>query len=252
MADRTVLIGLPAYNEEVAIGRVLEKIQRLAMQLACPVRVAVYNDGSVDDTEGIARSWQDRLDITLLGEATNRGLGVGLRRLVEHAAATGGERDLLVLMDCDDTHHPDQIREMIREIEAGADIVIASRFRRGATVKGVPFHRRLLTLGAILLFKTIYPLRGVNDYTCGYRCYRIALLQRAWAELGPSLVRNAGFSCMVELLLKLALYRPRIKEIPLALRYDLKPTASKMAIGNNMRRLLTLLVLWKFRGIRNC
>ena len=50
MTDRAILIGLPAYNEEIAIGRVLEKIQRLAAQLDGPVRVAVYNDGSVDGT----------------------------------------------------------------------------------------------------------------------------------------------------------------------------------------------------------
>jgi dolichol-phosphate mannosyltransferase len=249
---RTILIGLPAYNEEVAIGRLLEKIRQFANESGQDVKVVVYNDGCVDRTPDIALSWQDRLDLTLLGEPTNRGLGVGLGRLVEYATTTAKERDLFVLMDCDDTHHPGQIAEMVQAIDAGNDIVIASRFRRGAKVKGVPLYRQALTLAAILLFKSIYPLRGVNDYTCGYRCYRVTLLCRAWGEFGPALVRNAGFSCMVELLLKLALYRPKFKEIPLSLRYDLKPTASKMAVGSNIRRLIMLLLVWRFRGIRNC
>jgi dolichol-phosphate mannosyltransferase len=251
-SPRTIFVALPAYNEEIAIGRLLEKIHTLSNSTDYHVKVVVYNDGCVDATPDIALSWKDRLDIVVLGEATNRGLGVGLRSLVEYSAINGDDEDLFVLMDCDDTHNPNQIPQMIEEIDAGNDVVIASRFQRGASIRGVPRHRQILTAGAVLLFKSIYPIEGVSDYTCGYRCYRVRLLKQAWAEFGPALVRNAGFSCMVELLLKLNLYMPRFKEIPLALRYDLKPTQSKMAVGNNVRRLLQLLLIWKVRGIRNC
>jgi dolichol-phosphate mannosyltransferase len=53
---------------------------------------------------------------------------------------------------------------------------------------------------------------------------------------------------MVELLLKLNALGARFAEIPLQLRYDQKPTATKMRVGNNMRRLLVLLVRWRLRG----
>ena len=53
---------------------------------------------------------------------------------------------------------------------------------------------------------------------------------------------------MVELLLKLNALGVRFAEIPLRLRYDLKPTATKMGVGSNMRRLLLLLVRWRWHG----
>ena len=101
--------------------------------------------------------------------------------------------------------------------------------RRGATVRGVPFLRRLTALGVVMLFKTIHPVRGVWDYTCGYRAYRIGLLQDADRRFGGRLIEETGFACMVEALLKLNAMGARFAEVGLHLRYDLKPTESKMA-----------------------
>jgi len=73
----------------------------------------------------------------------------------------------------------------------------------------VAYHRELLSLGASLLFRTVFPIDGVKDFTCGYRAYRAALLKRAFAELGPSvLISERGFSCMVDILLKIREYKP--------------------------------------------
>lgn len=69
--------------------------------------------------------------------------------------------------------------------------------------------------------------------------------------MGNDLIKNRSFACMVELLLKLNLFKPKIKEIPLVLRYDLKPTESKMDVGGNTRRLLKLLWLWRIYGLKN-
>jgi len=148
----------------------------------------------------------------------------------------------LVIMDCDDTHDPVQVIEMLRLIEEGADVVIGSRFVRGALVKGVPPLRRITALGAVALFKLVHPVRGVRDYTCGYRSYRVSALKRASNTYRTKLIEESGFSCMPELLLKLNALGFRFTEVPLQLRYDLKPTASKMGVGSNIWRLLKLLV----------
>jgi dolichol-phosphate mannosyltransferase len=94
----------------------------------------------------------------------------------------------------------------------------------------------------------IHPVRGVRDYTCGYRAYRIGVLKKAVARYGDKLVAERGFACMVELLLKLNALGVRFAEIPMQLRYDQKPTATKMDVGNNVRRLLSLLVRWRLQG----
>jgi dolichol-phosphate mannosyltransferase len=130
----------------------------------------------------------------------------------------------------------------------GADVVIGSRYVRGALVRGVPPLRRVTALGAAALFKLIHPVRGVWDYTCGYRAYRVGVLKKAAHLYGGQLIAETGFACMVELLLKLNTLDVKFAEIPLQLRYDQKPTATKMGVGSHTRRLLALLVRWRLRG----
>jgi dolichol-phosphate mannosyltransferase len=115
-------------------------------------------------------------------------------------------------------------------------------------VRGVPVLRRLTALGAVMLFKLVHPVRGVWDYTCGYRGYRVGVLKNATDHYRGGLVQENGFACMVEVLLKMNALKCRFAEIPLQLRYDLKPTDSKMDVSGNIVRLLRLLVGWRWRG----
>ena len=115
-------------------------------------------------------------------------------------------------------------------------------------MRGVPLLRRLTALGAVMLFKLIHPVRRVWDYTCGYRAYRIGLLQDAAARFGGRLIEETGFACMVEALLKLNAAGARFAEVALHLRYDLETDRKQNGGGSNMRRLLALLVRWRWRG----
>lgn len=249
-ADRCIWVGLPAYNEEATIPALFPRFKELFPDQALCYRIVLYNDGCTDGTVAAALSWQHALNVEVIGRDENMGLGQGLRSLVGHAARYGKPQDVLFIMDCDDTHHPRQLPKMFSALEAGHDVVIASRYRAGASVTGVALHRRILSLGAAVLFKLLHPCRGVLDYTCGYRGYRVAILQQALAAHGDRLVCEPGFACMVELLLKLNRLGARMCEIPLALRYDLKQGASKMDVGGNTLRLLKKLVAWRLHGLK--
>jgi dolichol-phosphate mannosyltransferase len=248
-AIRRVYIGLPAYNEETALPQLLQRIELLSTSLQKPVTIVLYNDGSTDSTSAIARQWQERLPLVLLECPRKKGLGAGLRALVRYVVEMARDEDLLVIMDCDDTHDPVQVIEMLTLIEEGADAVIGSRFVRGALVRGVPPLRRITAVGAFALCKLIHPVRGVRDYTCGYRGYRVSALKRASNAYRTRLIEESGFSCMPELLLKLNALGFRFTEVPLQLRYDLKPTASRMNVRNDIGRLLRLLVRSRLRGL---
>jgi dolichol-phosphate mannosyltransferase len=244
-----VYLGLPAYNEEIALPRLLARIEKLSASLPHELTVVVYDDGSTDATARIARGWQQHMALVLIDGIRNKGLGAGLSALVNYAVTKGGDDDILVVMDCDDTHDPMQVIDMLAAMDKGADVVVASRFARGARVTGVPLLRRLTAVGAVSLFKLVHPVKGVWDYTCGYRAYRIGALQRAGRHYRAGLVEETGFACMTELLLKLNAVKLRFAEIPLHLRYDQKPTASKMAVSSNIGRMLGLLVRWRLRGL---
>lgn len=245
----TIWVGLPAYNEEATIPALFPRFKPVFTALGRPHCIVLYNDGCTDRTVERAQSWQGELNVAIIGKPVNQGLGEGLRCLIDHVATHGADDDTLILMDCDDTHHPGQFPALLAEIERGYDIVIASRYRRGSRIAGVAPHRQVLSIGAAVLFKLIHWCPGVLDYTCGFRAYRVGLLKRARTHYGARLVEENGFACMVELLLKLARLGPRMGEIPIDLRYDLKQSASKMDVGGNTLRLLRKLVAWRVHGL---
>src|SRR5258705_8936510 len=111
------------------------------------------------------------MPIHVMTHEVNRGLGATIRDGLVRAVELAGPRDIIVTMDADDTHAPGLILRMVRMISEGHDVVIASRYRNGSRCVGVPLHRRALSLVASWLFRAVFPIRGVKDYTCGYRAY---------------------------------------------------------------------------------
>jgi dolichol-phosphate mannosyltransferase len=251
-----IVLGLPAFNEAPNIDPLFARISALRAQAMPNLSVLLYDDGSRDGTGERARAWhgRDGLSVRVIGLAENRGLGTALYRLLEDFAgpAAGGQPGAraLALMDCDDTMDPLQLPRMWRVLEDNrCDLVIASRYRPGATISGVPLHRLALSQCAAFLFKCLHPLSGVRDYSCGYRLYRRELLQRAGAAWGRDLVVQRGFASMVEVLLKLGRLDARCAEVPLRLRYEQKRGASKMAVSDNATRLLRMAWRWRREGL---
>ena len=129
------------------------------------------------------------------------------------------------------------------------DVIVASRYRSGATISGVPPIRRLMSRGAGVLFKLLHPISGIRDYSCGYRLYTRELLERAVATWGSDLIEQRGFASMVELLLKLGKMGAKAGEIPLQLRYDQKRGEGKLPVAENSTRLLKLMWKWRRSGL---
>ena len=98
-------------------------------------------------------------------------------------------------------------------------------------------------------------VRGVKDYTCGFRGYRVKLLRDALNYWEEELIEQQGFGCMAELLLKLNRFDPIINEVPFILRYDLKQGASKMRVARTVSQTLNMLfgyaILRKYRRRRS-
>ena len=120
-------------------------------------------------------------------------------------------------------------------------MVVASRFRPGATVRGVPFYRQALSVVASWLCRVLFPTHGVRDFTCGYRAFRASALKQALRKYGDQLFDAEGFSCTMDLLLKLRRMKIVFGETPINLRYDLKAGESKMHVGSTILRTLSLM-----------
>jgi len=208
-------------------------------------RIVIVDDGSTDKTLDVITEWSSRISIDVVTHTHNCGLGQTLHDGLKRAFQTAGPRDVIVTMDADNTHPPHMILRMVQLIREGNHLVISSRYRSGARVFGLSRMRSLLSYGARVLFKVLFPIPGVRDYTCGFRAYSVDLLTRAFAKYGDTLIQESGFQAQVELLLKLSRIDLIATELPLILRYDFKQGASKMKVINTI--LGTLILMAKFR-----
>lgn len=238
-------ILLAAYNEEQAIGDVLNGIARSLAD--GDFKVWLVDDGSSDGTVGIAERWRSQIPLILIRHNQNQGLGAALHTGFSAVIPALSAKDMVVTLDADNTHPPSQIGALVQPIEEGrADLVVASRFVRGARSVGVPTYRRFLSEGAAFLFRYLLPIPGLKDYTCGFRAYRGALLKNAQEKWGRLATEN-GFAAAAEIIVKLGVLHPRVTEIPLILRYDRKRGASKMRVGQTIFRNLAVIV--RLRGL---
>ncbi len=240
---RKVLVVLPAYNEEENIGELLDQIQfALEEDSKTDYKVFVVNDGSRDNTAAIVEEKAKTMPIDLFTHPVNLGLGATIRDGLYRAVQASNPKDIVITMDADATHNPGLILRLFRMIVEGHDVVIASRFQPGARVIGLAWYRKLLSYTASIIFRITYPIKGVKDYTCGYRAFRADVLQSAMNEYGDKFVDQDGFQCLVDILLKLRRRKLLFGETPFILRYDQKGGMSKMNVGRTIKNTLILIV----------
>ncbi|MFA6129505.1 MAG: glycosyltransferase [Candidatus Omnitrophota bacterium] len=243
-----IFILLPVYNEEDNLPTLLERLDKEMRKIGFSYRVIAYDDGSKDTSLAILNKYQESMPITVIGKEKNKGLGVALDSLLKKTLEMSlGKEDIAVLLDSDDTHNPEHIYSMANKLQEGFDVVIASRYLPGSSVVGVTWFRQLFSIVASLLMRVLFPIKGVKDYTCGYRGYSINCLAKAYAKFGECLIEEDSFACMAELIIKLRSINLRAVEIPITLRYDQKYGKSKMNVVKTIQR--TLLILYKLRRI---
>lgn len=251
-----IYILLPAYNEEQALRPMMEKIAAVMAEMCSPYRVVVVNDGSKDRTMEILRELAEHYPLDIIVHKYNRGLGETARDGFEYIAEVGAPEDIVVRMDCDDTHDPQYIPAMLAKIREGCEVVTTSRYVPGGAQIGVNLYRRFISRCANLLLKFFFPIPGLKEYTCGYRAYRVALIQDAIGIFGNQFIdlKGMGFTGTIEKLIKCKMMGARVGEVPFVLRYDRKQGPSKVVTSITTLGYLVLIakycVYWGAIGQR--
>ena len=239
-----ICVILPAYNEEQSIDRLFSQIEQVMTSNKYDYRILLIDDGCTDRTAEIVNTYVDKLPIEVVKHRINRGLWETSRDGFERAAEICQPGDIIVRMDCDVTHDPKYIPSMVTKIEEGYDMIIASRFQKGSKSHGVSSYRNLISMFANIIMKSFFPIKGVREYSCGYRAYRAELVQDALRIFQNAFIdlRGLGFTCTVEKLIKFRMMKARIAEVPFELKYDQKRSPSKMISSITTLGYLILLV----------
>jgi len=126
-----ISIIIPAYNEEKAIGPVLEQVIEVMGKNDITCEIIVVDDGSQDNTVSVLEQFKE---IVILRHKGNRGYGAALKTGIRHA-----KNELICITDADGTYPNDQIPLIVKRIDEGFDMVVGARI--GEKV-AVPLIRR--------------------------------------------------------------------------------------------------------------
>ena len=246
-----IYVFLPAYNEEIALRPLVHKIHETLIKLM-PYHILILNDGSNDQTETVVLELKRDYPITVLSHNINQGLGQTMIDGLNYLAKIATEEDLIVTLDSDNTHEPNYISIAIQKIRDGYDLVIMSRFQKGGKEIGLSFGRKIMSRGACLFLKIFFPIKGIRDYSCGFRVFQASAIRRAIQTFDKEFIRlpHLGFVVMCEILIKLRLLGCRITEIPFILRYDQKPGRSKNNIFRTILGYFLLVSLYWGKSLK--
>ena len=233
-------IVIPMYNEEENVETLLTSLIHVLEEEGLKAVVLVVDDGSTDDTSGLLEaSVAKHPNLRVLSHDVNRGLGVAI---TDGAKALMDEVDVLVFMDGDLTHDPDELPRLLAAVEA-ADLVIGSRFAQGGAVVGVPAFRRALSRISNPLFRLLLGL-PVSDVTSGYRAAR----SEVWRRIEPS---STGFTIQMETASQARNAGFQLVEVPITLTFR-ERGSSKFHLGPGMivgyLSMLARLVAGRFGG----
>lgn len=235
-AERFV-VCLPTYNERENLERMVDAIAAARERAPIDGDVLVIDDGSPDGTGEIADALAARHPwVHVLHRTAKEGLGraylAGFRWALERDYA------YVLEMDCDFSHDPARIPDLVTMARADADLVIGSRYVRGGGVRDWSAVRRLISRGGCLYAKVLLQL-PVSDLTGGFKCFRRAVLE----AIDLDDVSAEGYAFQIEMTYRTALLGFRIREIPITF-------TDRIAGGSKMSRRIVAEASWRVPTLR--
>ena len=220
---RLIIAGIPAYNEEKTIAKVILLAQKHVDA------VVVCDDGSQDLTADIAQ----KLGAIVIKHEKNMGYGTAIQTLFEKAKALNA--DVLLTIDADGQHDALEIPKLVQPIlENKADIIIGSRFLMQSS--GVPLYRRF---GIKVLTKMSNNSRRkvkVTDAQCGFRAYNRKAIENLTLE-------EQGMGVSAEVMLKARAMGLRVTEVPVEVHYRGLETSTHNPLKHGLGVISTIIRL---------
>jgi dolichol-phosphate mannosyltransferase len=225
------VVCLPTYNE-------LENLEPMLRALGDKdVRVLVIDDNSPDGTGELADRLAQELDyVDVLHRERKEGLGpaylAGFRRTLSDGA------ELVLEMDCDFSHDPNDVPRLLAAVEGGADLALGSRYVPGGGVRNWGLVRRLISAGGSLYARVLLGVK-VRDLTGGFKCYRREVLE----AIDLDAVDSKGYAFQIETTYRALRAGFEVVEVPITF-------ADREVGGSKMSKAIVAEAIWKVPGLR--
>lgn len=233
---RTLVI-IPTYNELENLRLILGRLHEAQPD----VHVLIVDDDSPDGTgelaEQLAAAQPDRIHV--MHRTTKDGLGAAY--LAGFVWGLARDYSVLVEMDADGSHPPEQLHRLLDAVDGGADLAIGSRYIEGGTVRNWPRRRKALSKTANTYSRLMLGI-DVHDITAGYRAYRREVLQ----AIDLRAVDSKGYCFQIDLTWRTISNGFVVVEVPITFT-ERALGVSKMS-GSNIREAIIKVAKWGISG----
>ncbi len=223
-----IIITIPAYNEEQTLPKVVAEIKETMASTRYKYSILVVNDGSKDKTAEVAR----QAGALVVSHKRNQGLKKTFQ--TEMKECIRRKADIIVHTDADGQYPAHYIPELITQVEAGADLVLGSRFKRGNS--SLPWTKKI---GNIAFAKVFSSLLGIpiTDSTTGFRAFT--------REVAESIEFVSSFTYTQEQLIKASKQNFKIKEIAIKSRTTRESRLFKSPLEYAWRAWINILRIYR-------
>jgi dolichol-phosphate mannosyltransferase len=225
------VICLPTYNERENLEPMLRALGGRG------VRVLVIDDNSPDGTGPLADRLATELDyVDVLHREHKEGLGPAYLAGFRRALADGAE--LVLEMDCDFSHDPNEVPRLLAAVESGADLALGSRYVPGGGVRNWGLLRRIISAGGSFYARVLLGVK-VRDLTGGFKCYRRGVLE----AIDLDAVDSKGYAFQIETTYRVLRAGFKVVEVPITF-------ADREVGGSKMSKAIVAEAIWKVPGLR--
>ena len=231
------LVIIPTYNERENLPSIIGRVHQ-----ACPgVHILIVDDGSPDGTGALADEFAlaDPDRVHVMHRASKDGLGAAY--LAGFAWGLGRQYAVLVEMDADGSHAPEQLHRLLEAVDGGADVAIGSRYVPGGAIRNWPKRRYALSKTANTYARVLLGV-DIHDITAGYRAYRREVLEK----IDLAAVDSKGYCFQIDLTWRSINHGFVVVEVPITFS-ERELGESKMS-GSNIREALFKVANWGIRG----
>ncbi len=209
-----IVVVVPTYNEAENIGRLIDALavafKNIPQHEMC---LLVVDGNSPDGTAEVVRNKSAEYPWAhLLLEENKAGIGAAYFCAFKYAIHELGA-EVIVEMDGDFQHDPQELIDLIKPFSEGYDYVIGSRFVKGG---GIPrewaFYRKFLSIGGSVFSKVVLGIYNVDDFTTGFKASRV----RGFLEkIDFDTIKTKSFAYKIDLLFRMHKLGAKIKQVPI-------------------------------------